>query len=213
MLTENDVAAVLTLQSTAYNLLMWLGESAVRDPYLLAPAAVELLRRDETAAAWLAARRSEIPGELLPQVVEGPFANLFASFFATSFSVEHFEFDGRLRSSRLLAAPQPGGARQIGFVNAQALALKHLAASADVPITEKVAHRLVRRVALHQPALVWTYVWELDRRAKGKGKGPVVHEIWRGIPWETRRALDVAGVWDARGMLLAACAEAGAEAE
>ena len=55
--------------------------------------------------------------------------------------------------------------------------------------------------------LVWTYVWELDRRARNKGKGPVVHRIWRAIPSQTRRALTADRVWSARQQLLDAARE------
>jgi hypothetical protein len=39
---------------------------------------------------------------------------------------------------------------------------------------------------------------ELDRRAKGKGKGVVVHQIWRSISKAMREALDVEKVWCCR---------------
>ena len=53
-------------------------------------------------------------------------------------------------------------------------------------------------------AQIWTYVWELDRRARNKGKGPVAHRIWRSLPWAVKRALDVEAVLTAREALLTA---------
>lgn len=207
MLNQDDVRDVLTLQSQAYALLMWLGEAALKDPMLLSPAVVEVLSDAEGAGTWVRARRAQFPGELVPDVVEGPFANLLASFFTTSFQVKHLEFDGTLRASRLTAVPPGGSQSHLGFAKAQALALKHLASSEGIPLTEKAAGTISRRSALRQPTLLWTYVWELDRRARGKGKGPVVYQIWRSLSMETRRALGVEEVWAARELLLAASRE------
>jgi len=76
-----------------------------------------------------------------------------------------------------------------------------------MPIAERDAHRLIKRNALREASVIWTYVWELDRRAKNKGKGPVAHRIWRSIPWERKRSLDVEQVWGAREQLLNAVRE------
>jgi hypothetical protein len=208
MLTRADVAQLLMLQGKAYELLMWLGAEGASDPDLLSPEVMVLLREPLPAGAWLHQERRRIPAALLPDEIEGPFANLFSSFFATSFEVKHLDFDGRLVDSRLTLGMGHGPASHVGLDQALALAVKHLAASEHISIPESAARRIVKRSTVRLAALLWTYVWELDRRSKKKGKGPVVHRIWRSIPWETKKALSAEQVWEARAHLLAASREA-----
>jgi hypothetical protein len=98
------------------------------------------------------------------------------------------------------------GANEPDLLSPEVVAI--LAASEGISLTEKAAGRIVKRSAVRQAALLWTYVWELDRRSRRKGKGPVVHRIWRSIPWETKKALGVERIWEARAQLLAASREA-----
>lgn len=74
----------------------------------------------------------------MPERIDGPFAELFASFLTTS------------SSGFSLASREVGG--------------------------------LARRSDLAEALNLWTYVWELDRRSRGKGKGPLVHALWPGCP-------------------------------
>lgn len=198
MLGRDEIARLLTLQAMAYELLKWLDQEAVRNPGLLSNAAGPLTEPD-SAADWLEARRDHLPAGLVPGDPRGAFANLFCSFFSTSFRVERVEFDGRVVWSRVKRTV-PG---RSGLGSAQALALKHLAASERQPITGKESSELVKKLrGARDDLLLWTYVWELDRRARRKGKGPVAHRIWRSIPWETKRDLQVDDVWAARERLL-----------
>lgn len=191
---------------------MWLAEQAGQDPGLLSPEAAARLCEPASAAQWLELQRERIPAELMPAEPAGAFANLFASFFSTSFRVSHLDFEGRLLESRLNVGVREENQPRAGLEQCQALALRHLAAAAKVPITDKDARRLVRRKDLREASVIWTYVWELDRRSKQKGKGPVVHRMWRSIPAGTRKSLDVARIWEAREQLLSAvrayCADA-----
>jgi len=207
MLEREHVAQLLMLQSKAYELLMWLAGEASRDPTLLSPKVVALLREPASAAQWLARERQRLPVGLMPVEPAGAVATLFASFFSTSFRVSHLEYDGRLMESRLNVGVRDEHRAAAGLEQCQALALRHLAASEKLPITDKDARTLVRRKALREASVIWTYAWELDRRAKQKGKGPVVHRIWRSIPAGTRRSLDVGRVWEARAQLLGAVRE------
>ncbi|MFC6020848.1 hypothetical protein ACFP2T_32345 [Plantactinospora solaniradicis] len=208
MLSYEDVAELLTLQAKAYGLLMWLSQASVDDPEMLSVDAAARLARPGTAATWIAEHRSELPADLATLDPHGPFANLLSSFFSTSFRVEHLEFNNRLVSARIVLYASPGPADRTGIVRTQALAVKHLAASQRLPTTEGQARDLIRvRRDLRDAVLLWTYVWELDRRARNKGKGPVVHQIWRSIPWERKRALTAEQVWSARQQLLDAARE------
>jgi len=204
MLTRNDVQQLLALQAQAYRLLMWLADEASKDPQLLSPEAVAELREPETAALWLERHRLRLPGALVSYEALHPFASLLSSFFSTSFHVKHLEFEGRLVESRVTlgiteAPPVRGGLEQC-----QALALRHLASAEQMALAEKEARLLVRRKSLHDASLIWTYVWELDRRAKRKGKGTVVHKLWAALPRDARKSLDVERVWGARAQLVGA---------
>jgi hypothetical protein len=202
VLTHDEIAQLLTLQSQAYDLLMWLADDAIRDPYLLSPEAISAVKEPEPAAQWLNRHRDHLPQKMLPERMEGAFANLFSSFFATSFHVDHLEFEGRLLDSRVKVGVHEKSWTGFGLEQTQALALRHLASSEKIQITEKDARKLVRRKSLHEPSLLWTYIWEMDRRAKQKGKGPVVHRIWRSIPFDTRKSLNLEQIWHARAQLL-----------
>jgi len=207
MLTLEEVETLLRLQTQAYDLLMWLADEANCDPEALSPETAAALREPESAGAWLKRRREGLPAELLPRELAGPFANLLSSFFSTSFHVRHLEFEGRLMESRVTLGASPGVGSGVGLEGCQVLALRHLAAAERLPIQEKEARTLVRRKSLHLASLLWTYAWELDRRAKQKTKGSVVHRIWRAIPREMRKPLTAARIWEAREQLLEAVRE------
>lgn len=208
MIGYDDVVELLTLQTKACDLLMWLGRECVHDPALLSAEAAADLAHPTTAAAWVDQHRSELPADLVVPNPHGSFANLLSSFFATSFRVEHLEFDNRLVSARIVLGISENAPDRAGLRRTQALALKHLAASQRLPMAERQANKLVRaRTDLRDALLVWTYIWELDRRARNKGKGPVVHRIWRSISWGTKRALTADRVWSSRQQLLDAVRE------
>lgn len=206
MLTRQELEELLRLQATAYDLLMWLADAANRDPELLSPDAVRRLSDPDLAPEWLEAQRGKVPEPLLPADPRGWFANLLSSFFATSFHVRHLEFGGRLVESRVtLGAERPNS--KTGLGQCQALALRHLAMAEKIRITEREAGQLVRRKSLSEACRLWTYAWELDRRAREKGKGSVVHQLWRALPKDTRKSLTVEHIWTAREQLLTAARE------
>ncbi len=203
MLNRRDITELLVLQSRGYLLLMWLDEQSVKSPQLLSVSAVALLSEAQSAAKWMEGHRAEIPPNLLPTADQAPrFWTLFASFFTTSFQVQRLEFGDRLLDARLKLGTDGSAPSRSGLEGAQALAIKHLAASEGLHLDVKDARRIVKRAALHDAALIWTYVWELDRRARQKGKGPVAHRLWRSLPWSVKKALDVDAVWTAREALL-----------
>jgi hypothetical protein len=204
MLTRDEIQQLLALQSRAYGLLMWLADESTKDPHLLSPAAVAALQEPGTAAEWLDRNRQRVPEALVSYEALQPFAALLASFFSTSFQVRHFEFEGRLIESRVTVGADTASSTHGGLEQCRALALRHLASTEKLPLLEKEARALVRRKSLSEASLLWTYVWELDRRAKQKGKGAVVHRIWKAIPRDVRKSLDVDRIWNAREQLLQA---------
>lgn len=170
----------------------------MEDPSLLSPQSVSAFGGAQSTVEWLETRRQTIPRGLLPDALGLDFAQLFRSFFKTSFEVDHLSFGGRLLDSRL-ATTTPG---RPGVIVARAF--KHLAASRGIALDEKRCRRMVERASLAEDARVWAYVWELDRRARGKAKGQGVHGLWRSLPREVRTTLDVDRVWAAREALLEA---------
>jgi hypothetical protein len=203
VLSYEDVVELLRLQAKAYELLLWLSHESADNPDLLSVEAAASLARAGSAAAWFERHRSELPQDLAALDPHGPFANLLASFFVTSFRIEQVEFGDRLVWARIVRGASGGTPDRAGRAHSQALAVKHLAASERLPMTETQARDLVRtRRDLRDAVLLWTYVWELDRRARNKGKGPVVHRIWRSLPGETKRALTADLAWSARQQIL-----------
>jgi hypothetical protein len=205
VLSYDDVAELLRLQAQAYELLLWLSRASAADPELLSAGTAADLARPASAATWFERHRPEFPPDLATLDPHGPFANLLSSFFTTSFRIEQVEFDNRLVWSRIVLGAPTGPPDRTGLAHSQALAVKHLAASEGLPMTETQARDLVRTHRdLRDALLLWTYVWELDRRARNKGKGPVVHRLWRSLPTDTRRTLTADHAWSARQLLLAA---------
>jgi hypothetical protein len=202
MLNREEIAELLHLHQRTYQLVLWLGQQAVHHPEMLSPEIMQELMKPVACAAWLASHRSVLPEDGLPEGdISDEFANLFSSFFSTSFRVEHVSWNDELLNTTLRAGPAANSA-PTGFVAAQALALRHLGGSEGIRISDSEARTLAKRKSMRQTLLLWTYVWELGRRAKGKGKGEIVHRIWRSLPIDVRKNLTVEAIWEARSELL-----------
>lgn len=191
-----DVATLLRLHYNAYQLLLYIDQRSMTQPQWLAPQVAEQLASRRTAAQWLADHRSELPADLLPESehVE-PFANLFASFFQISFEVEHVEFENALLSARIrsgLSQADPHGRSTREVV---AAALKYALANEGIRLTIPESRQLAKNTDIQTETRILAYVWELDRRARGKSKGAVVHTLWRSLPSEARRNLDEDTLW------------------
>jgi hypothetical protein len=214
MLTRADVVHLLEQQSRAYQLLLWLGRTCAEDPTLLDPDAARQLGKARSVPGWIARHRHRIPADLLPAEVGGAidtaFAALLASFLETSFRIEHVHFGGQLVATHLVRGVSPGQPPRQGMPSTQALALKHLLSAEGLAVTDDDLRGLSRRADLAEPLTVWTYVWELDRRARGKGKGPVVHALWRRLPPAVRADLTADRVWEAREQLITVAGQLGA---
>lgn len=204
MLTRDAVALLLVRQAQAYELLLWLGRTSAEDPTLLDIDAARNLANARSVPAWIAGHRHRIPPELVPADVDEPFAALFASFLSTSFRIDHVHFDDRLVATYLVRGTTPEPPPRAGVTASQSLALKHLLAAERIPLAPGEISGLARRPDLTEPLRLWTYVWELDRRSRGKGKGPLVHTLWRRLPRAVRHDLTVTRVWDARERLVTA---------
>ena len=136
------------------------------------------------------------------------FAHLLASFFQTSFHIVRTEFDGKLLDARLkrgapdVSSQHPRGGPKTSVFPILVNSLRRLAKESGVPLSEKTAQQLAKRKSIHSRLLLWSYVWELCRRATRSSKGPALHKLWRTLDLETRKTLNVQAVWLARQTLL-----------
>lgn len=207
MIDYESIEGLLKTQEQAYELLKWLADAVSWQPHLLAPQEAAHLHKPEAAREWLDKYQSDIPAHLLPTRFNEGFVNVFASFFSTSFRIGHFEYDGKLIESNVKLGLNQSKHLVSNPAQCEFLALRHLCNSENILLTDKEAKALVRRKSLKEALLIWTYVWELDRRARGKGKGSVVHQIWRAIPKATRQSLNAEKVWDCKAQILTAARE------
>lgn len=113
-----------------------------------------------------------------------------------------------------MTAPR-GESRDRGLGKGQvvALAVKHRLSREGVKLSVGDASRLVRRPDVKVDAIIVAYMWELERRALGKGKGPVAHELWGSMPRPVRSSLCAEQVWLAVSRLIEAANEAAGAAE
>lgn len=191
-----DVATLLRLQRSAYRLLLHIDRLGRDDPSWLSPDVVQTLSDGASAMAWIQANRPALPERLLAEAdCEVMFGNLVASFFCTSFHADYLASGDKIDFARLRLGAACERPSPIGERTAVAYAIRHLLAYDGVRIDSRTARRLAKSRGIHNETRVIAYVWELDRRARGKSKGPVAHEIWKAIPRELRAELAEEIVW------------------
>lgn len=203
MIDRTDISRLLALHSRAYDWLIFLVNEAKKDPDLLSPEVLEKIGKKKSCEQWVADKWTSIPEKMRPQKSDiSGFARLFSSFFDTSFRVDSLTFDGKLMdvSVKIGAKKQP---LPYGVKSVKALALKHLCSAENIKLSDAESRTIANRKSIADSLTIWAYIWELDRRVRGKGKGAVVHTLWRSMPFETRKQLDVETVWKAREHLLA----------
>lgn len=204
MLEQTEIARLLKLHDAAYGLLMFLTKAAKHQPAILSADVVQMLSKGETCESWIRANTELIPAEFYPVDDDlSAFSHLFASFFSTSFHVDGFTFNNQLLGVNVRTGAQRTQGKPTRTRQLKTLALKHLMASEGVRLTDAECRQLIKNPEIKQPILIWTYVWELDRRVKGKGKGAVVHSLWRSMPHGMRQNLNTETVWNARQSLVA----------
>ena len=110
-----DVATLLRLQRSAYELLLRLDALGRENPAWLAPETIGELRKGASATAWLRANRSAFPAELWPEAEdERRFGNLVASFFRTSMRTQRLSCDGEMTFACLRPGLMRGDDRDSG---------------------------------------------------------------------------------------------------
>jgi len=132
-----------------------------------------------------------------------------SSFFRTSFHVEYFKFSDEISGARLKVGvdaeeKQWKGGRHPRMTPKKilTLALKHLASSEGLKIDESRARQIAKHSSIEEDLLIWTYAWELGRRAKKTSKGSSLHSIWRRIDRDIRTDINADLVWSSRLKLL-----------
>ncbi len=187
-----EVESILQLQNQAYQLLMYIAGRANREPTWLSSHDAERLMKWESALDWMRKHGDDLPVQV-PGSDEPAerLARLFASFFEVSFRVDKMSWDGveletRVRRGR---KPRPQELRKTSEV--VALAVKHVLAREGVRMTVDQARRIAQWQRTKTQTRILAYVWELDRRARGKSKGSVVHTLWRSLPEDVRQSLSV----------------------
>ena len=198
-MTKLDVSTLLRLQRQAYGLLLYLDRRATTEPELLSPELIDRLSSGKTAVQWLQQCHRNLPQQLVPERKRWePFARLVASFFQTSFQVDHMELDGQLIESRIRRGRIRGGSNSGKVIGLIASAIKHVLSAENIRVDRDEARRLAERDDIRTESRVLAYVWELDRRARGKSKGAVVHRLWLSLPVSVRTSLDESVWWLAR---------------
>ncbi len=202
MLELEDCARLLRLQDMAYRLLLHVSERAAHDAEVLDPTEQTRIHDGETCAEWLKENRRLHPAPLWPGKAELPtFANLFSSLFRDSFGVRIYAWDGRLLGATLSASERPSNAKKRRAFQAQAV--KRLArAESGRRLSWDEARRVSDARTLAAPVALWSWVFELSRRAEGRISGDTGRSLWRAIPRETREALSAEAVIEARDLIL-----------
>ncbi|MCA9255754.1 MAG: hypothetical protein KDA33_08940 [Phycisphaerales bacterium] len=191
-----DVATLLRLQRSAYELLLRLDALGRENPAWLAPETIGELRKGASATAWLRANRSAFPAELWPEAEdERRFGNLVASFFRTSMRTQRLSCDGEMTFACLRPGLMQGRRSGQRIRSAVASALFELLAYERAEIDMRLARRLATSPTLECETRVLAYVWSLERRSRGSFKGAVVHGIWRSLPRDLRTDLSEEIVW------------------
>jgi hypothetical protein len=186
-------------------LVMHLDQLASRDPAWLDKTVLAALSDCTSCVEWLRRHWDALPADCLPERGdEVPFARLLGSFFETSFSVVRTELGGSLLDARLRRQHSSCRAGGYDIRKLVGMAIKYLLASEGTRLDAGQARRFAESPTRQDDARVVAYMWELDRRARGKGKGPIVHRLWLSLPVTQRTALSVQMVDDAWAHILEA---------
>jgi hypothetical protein len=223
MMNKSDIERILKLKNSAYELLLWLNKRAETQNDILSDRNLEKWRFGESCEGWVRDFYDSIPLALRPAPADIPaFARLFSSFFQTSFrlvesapSVDYSGYGGKIyvgSGKRKLIAGAPGGkksakgkakvsnsARELRLIALEELALEH-----DLAIDRAKLAVLEGDPKLQDALILWSYVYELNRRANFASQGEAVRALWQSMDKQERGQIDADDVIGAREMLLAA---------
>ena len=203
----DELELLLHTSNTSYQFLLHLANLAKDSPGLLTPESVALLKTKTGCLKWIRENQELVPIHLRPNTENLPaFSMLVRSYFLVSFHFDTMKWNGQVLDTNLkLGTTAPTTALSKTSPTMKFYAVKHLLASKNIFPDDKALKRLVRRKCIAEDIILWTYVWELRQRAKGKDKGPKVHGLWRSMPYELRKNITVKRVIEASESL---CGEA-----
>ncbi len=221
-LTRERLERVIRLHQQAYDVLCWLSNIAFARPYLLTERAADELRDAARCAQWVRKHRHEFPGRLRPtDDTIDEFAQLFSSFFQTSFRIERMYSAGRPCHYRIypkkdLAAGRdklasrrrvPRATKRKRNEEARRLMARAMQAiDESVDVSQDAIATMYEDDELRQDLLLWAWAVELNDRAQGISHGPVVHVLWQQMAPNVRRHHTIGPVWAARENLVAVLA-------
>lgn len=217
-MNRDELEQTLRLQSQAFKLLMWIGRQSRRRPELLSAESVTALKEAAGCMGWLSRHREGFPRELRPAEDESAlFAHLLSSFFNTSFHVEEAPIWNGCESRGTQRILRPGLASTGGkgkgrrrtreqkqlavAAELQRLALASLAEELGCKLSREQLEHLAGDEKLSAALNLWSYAFELHRRARFASQGPAVHRLWQTLDAEERTRLDVNAIWPARDAL------------
>ncbi len=201
----DELELLLHTSNTSYQFLLHLAQLAKDSPGLLAPRSIALLRTKTGCVQWIRENQNLIPLHLQPKAENlRAFSMLFRSYFLVSFHFDTMKWNGEVLDTNLLTGTKcPKTAVAKGSSIIKFYAVKHLLTSKGISLNDKALKRFVRLQSIHEEVTLWTYVWELRQRAKGKSKGATVHKLWLSMPYKVRKNITLSRVVEASEILCA----------
>jgi len=192
-----DVATLLRLQQLAYELVIEISRRSAENPQWLNLEVADQIKTPEGAEKWLASQAGTIDKTRFPEdELRRPFINLFSAFFNTSFHFDIRQYRDELISARI--EPQFMRVGKSERYRVAVLALRDVAKKKGILVTTELLKKLAKQNEIRADVFILTYVWELRKRAVGKGKGIVAHQIWKALPRDIRKSLDENYYWLAK---------------
>ena len=195
-----EINRLLMLHDCAYRLLMAMVRECVAEPEFLSPTVMRKLATRRGSREWLGENLGLVPrhGRGDEETLQA-LANLLWSFFDISFAVSNLQWDGKTIDTKIVLQRSVGrsGTRRVKIEATKRLLREYGIRARHDDLRESVTNpELSTEIAL------WTYVWELRQRSKGKSKGAVLRRVWRSMPSQIRRSIDADRVIAARSAIV-----------
>ena len=204
MLERPEVEQLLRVHQHAYQVLLLISERAARTPATLDQKTIAQLRDGDTCRSWLLTHRKTLPKSVWPGddslIV---FAQILASIFRDSFSVDTLEWDGVMLNATVRVDTSESRASAKKRSKFYAEAVKRLARSVGRRLAWTEAHQVAKSADIADDITLWAWVFELSRRAKGRESGAMGRSLWRAIPQGIREDLQASRVIMAQDQILA----------
>jgi hypothetical protein len=223
MMDKSAIERILKLKNSAYELLLWVNKQAEHQPEILSDRNLEKWRFGEGCESWVRDTYEMIPLSLRPTPADIPaFARLFSSFFQTSFrlvenapTLDSNGYGSKIyvgSGNRKLVAGSPSGkksAKGKAKVSNSArelrlIALEELALDRDLAIDRTDLAVLEQDARFQEALMLWSYFYELNRRANFASQGEAVRAMWQAMDRQERVQMSADSIIEARESLLTA---------